>query len=111
MTITTEQIGTHIREARRLRGEMRQLDLALAIGKSQTAVAAYETGDILPPIDVLERIAQATGTSIHYLLYGEHKEELRALSGCILSKLVREAEMIGQVQSVEVTLRIDPHSL
>lgn len=109
MSITAEAIGRNIREARRQAGKMTQQDLAGAVEKSQTAIASYETGQILPSVDVLERIADATGVSVQYLLWGAEAIEVRTAGRCLLTDIVRSAG--GGVSTIQVTLTIDPASL
>jgi predicted nucleotidyltransferase/DNA-binding XRE family transcriptional regulator len=54
------QAGTLLREARRAVG-MSQAALARAGGTSQAAVARYETGQVDPGIQTLERLVSALG--------------------------------------------------
>jgi len=108
MPITAHDIGNNIREARRLAGGLRQRDLADRIHKSQTTVAAYEVGDVLPPVDVLESIADATGTSVQWLLFGD-EVEVRTTGACLLSNIVASAP--GHVSNIQLTLTIDPATL
>lgn len=42
-----------------------QSDLATAMGTSQSAVAAWESGARTPGVEVLERLAQACGKHLH----------------------------------------------
>jgi transcriptional regulator with XRE-family HTH domain len=44
---------------------MTQHQLAAALGTSQTAVAAWESGAEVPRVDVLERLAQVCGKRLH----------------------------------------------
>lgn len=45
--------------------ELTQADLATAMGTSQSAVAAWESGARTPGVEALERIAQACGKHLH----------------------------------------------
>lgn len=47
---------------------MRPSDLARAIDKSKAAVSEYLSGKHVPPLGVLQQIAEATGTSIRTLV-------------------------------------------
>lgn len=44
---------------------MTQAQLATALGISQSAVAAWESGDQVPRVDELERLAQVCGKRLH----------------------------------------------
>jgi transcriptional regulator with XRE-family HTH domain len=66
------QIGPRIRDARRERG-WTQDQLAAAIGVSRSAVAQWETGRAGQVTGNLSRIADALGTGVEYLMYGEDK--------------------------------------
>jgi transcriptional regulator with XRE-family HTH domain len=44
---------------------MNQAQLATALGASQAAVAAWESGADVPRVDVLERLAQVCGKRLH----------------------------------------------
>jgi transcriptional regulator with XRE-family HTH domain len=44
---------------------MNQAQLAAALGTSQEAVAAWESGADAPRVDVLERLAQVCGKRLH----------------------------------------------
>ena len=48
--------------------EMRwsQAELARAIGLSDRAVSAYETGRVTPPLDVVEKISREVGKPVSY---------------------------------------------
>ncbi|MDE7002931.1 MAG: helix-turn-helix domain-containing protein [Oscillospiraceae bacterium] len=59
-----------IRIARRGRG-WTQEQLAEAIGVKRSVISKYENGAISPSIDTIQRIAEALGADISYLLSGE----------------------------------------
>jgi transcriptional regulator with XRE-family HTH domain len=44
---------------------MNQAQLAAALGISQAAVAAWESGSEVPRVDMLERLAQVCGKRLH----------------------------------------------
>lgn len=54
----------------RLSRELSQSELARAIDRHQTAIGPYERGEYMPARDVIEKLAQALGTSPEYLLFG-----------------------------------------
>lgn len=47
---------------------MSQKDLAKRLGLSNKTVSAYETGRAIPPAPVLEKISNATGTTINGIM-------------------------------------------
>lgn len=51
-------IGESIIRLRKMHN-MSQLQLAEVLGKSQSAICAYESGEVIPPFDVLLMIAEA----------------------------------------------------
>lgn len=65
-------IGENIVRMRKIH-KMSQLQLAEIIGKSQSAVSAYEHGETLPPFDVLLMIASALDVDIGMIMGLESK--------------------------------------
>lgn len=57
-----------VREA--LLGYESAADFAADIGVEAPTYRAYERGESLPPIDVLERICDVTGMTLDFLLLG-----------------------------------------
>ena len=49
----------------RVGADMTQAQLATKLGISQSAVAAWESGDEVPRVDELERVAQVCGKRLH----------------------------------------------
>lgn len=56
----------------RLREEMTQEQLGKAIDKVRATVVAYETNKIMPPIPIVEALAQRLKVSPSFLAFGEH---------------------------------------
>lgn len=56
-----------------------QQDIANAIGVSQNAIYNWETGKREPPIDTIEKIANALGVSPVYLIWGSDANEWQEL--------------------------------
>ena len=54
--------------AARNRAGLRREAAATAADRSAAALAFYERGRVLPPVDVLRRLANAYGVSLGYLL-------------------------------------------
>lgn len=57
----------------RLSREMSQIELARRIGRHQTAIGPYERDEYAPPRDIVERLAEALGTTPEYLAFGRHQ--------------------------------------
>lgn len=68
--------GARLRALRRARG-LTQAQLARAIGRHQSVIGPYERNEFMPARPVLERLAQALGTSPEYLLFGRDPERSR----------------------------------
>ncbi len=62
-------IGERIKSARKQCG-LSQVELAKAVGRSQSAVAEWETGDTEPRRNIVEKIAGALGVSAMWLEIG-----------------------------------------
>lgn len=54
----------------RLRREMTQLALAKSLDKSRATIVQYEQDNIMPPIDVVERMAKILHTSPEFIAFG-----------------------------------------
>ena len=61
--MTASQVGRLVRDRRRQAG-LSQVELASRIGTTQAAISKIETGRTLPGLDLLERVATATGRPI-----------------------------------------------
>lgn len=68
-----ETMGSRIKQVRKEK-DMKQYELAEAIGVNFTAISLYESDKREPRRDILEKIARVTNVSVDYL-YGlsEHK--------------------------------------
>lgn len=60
-------LGDRIRQFRTER-QLSQLDLANLVGVRQSAISAFETGEKMPRVDTLQRIASALEVSTAVLL-------------------------------------------
>lgn len=60
-------IGERIEDLRKMH-HMSQLQLAEVIGKSQSVICSYESGESIPPFDVLVMIAEALGAEPESML-------------------------------------------
>ncbi len=66
---------TRLRELRRESG-LTQLDLQKKTGISQDALSRFETGDRVPPIPILLKLADLYGVSIDYILFRTEERTL-----------------------------------
>ena len=60
-------IGKKIKQLRTLKG-IKQEELAKAINVSQKTISHYETGRVIPPVDVLKSLADYFGVTVDYFL-------------------------------------------
>lgn len=79
-------IGRVVQESRRAAG-MTQAELARRIGTTQPAISKIESGRTLPGIDLLERVARATGRPFT-LTFGSPRERV---PGALVRDRVRRA--------------------
>ena len=63
------EIGARIR-AVRLSRHIKRMELAELLGISASTVAAYENGDIIPPVETLSAIADIFSISLNMLVFG-----------------------------------------
>jgi transcriptional regulator with XRE-family HTH domain len=64
--------GARLRDLR-LSREMSQIELARRIGRHQTAIGPYERDEYAPPRDIVERLADALGTTPEFLAFGREQ--------------------------------------
>ena len=55
-----------------------QIDLANKIGVSKSQYIRYETKDVQPPANIMNKLADALGTSVDYLISGDKTEKAKA---------------------------------
>jgi transcriptional regulator with XRE-family HTH domain len=55
-----------------------QVDLANKIGVSKSQYIRYETKDVQPPANIMNKLADALGTSVDYLISGDKSEKAKA---------------------------------
>lgn len=75
MAKTTENLPNRIREWRQRR-EMTLVDLAKAVGTTQTHMSRLELGDRPLTLEWMERIARALGIHVGDLLRADHNPDL-----------------------------------
>ncbi|MCY7311940.1 MAG: helix-turn-helix domain-containing protein [Chitinophagaceae bacterium] len=86
-----ETMGERLQQLRKAIG-LTQADLAKKISISHTQMARYEIKNIYPPADVLKALAEVFGTSIDYLVMGDHESKAQAS--------INDAELINQYKKM-----------
>ena len=81
MNYLAKFIGHNIQQCRRKRG-ISQKQLAIGIMKSRASVANYETGNTIPPLNVLYQIAHFCGFSLDKIAWSTMPtlEELKEIT-------------------------------
>lgn len=74
------EIGIRIKELREAKG-ITQAELAKSIGVSPQTIGHYEAGRVLPPVDVLKRIADFFGVSIDFFFQSKEVEMIATEQG------------------------------
>jgi transcriptional regulator with XRE-family HTH domain len=91
-------LGKRIQELRKQAG-LTQAQLAEKIDISHTQLTRYESKDVQPPADVLERLANIFDTSIDYLVRGNKSEHVEnALKD---AELIKEFKKLDQLPEEE----------
>ena len=72
-----EKLAGRIILLRRQAG-LTQIDLANKIGVSKSQYIRYETKDVQPPANIINKLADALGTSVDYLISGDKNEKAKA---------------------------------
>lgn len=75
--MNASRIGALVRESRRRAG-LTQAELAEAIGTTQAAISKIENGRVLAGLELLERVARATGRPITITLGAPERRPRRA---------------------------------
>ncbi len=67
--------GERLKELRKSKGRLTQVDMAKYLGVAKTTYASYEQGKRTPDIDLQNKIADYFGVTLDYLHGREEKEE------------------------------------
>lgn len=62
----------------RKKENLTQIDLATKIGVSKSQYIRYETKDIQPPADILNKIADSLNTTVDFLINGNKEDKAKA---------------------------------
>lgn len=71
MNINKKNAGRRIKKIRVIDLDLNQKQFAKKLGITQPMVSKYEKGDIIPPAQILLRIAKLGKTTVDQLLEGE----------------------------------------
>jgi transcriptional regulator with XRE-family HTH domain len=72
-----ENLASRIQELRKQKG-WSQIELAEKIGLSKAQMSRYETKNVQPPADTLNKIATALDTTVDFLISGDKTEKAKA---------------------------------
>ena len=76
-----------------------QIELAGKIGVSKSQYIRYETKDVQPPANIMNKLADALGTSIDYLISGDKNEKAKApLKNSELIQRFKEMDTLPEEQ-------------
>ena len=65
-------------QALRKQAGLTQIELAEKIGVSKSQYIRYETKDVQPPANIMNKLADTLGTSVDYLISGDKNEKAKA---------------------------------
>jgi len=86
-------LGKRIQDLRKQAG-FTQAQLAEKIDVSHTQLTRYESKDVQPPADVLERLANIFDTSIDYIVRGNKSEHVE--------NTLKDAELIKEFKKLDL---------
>jgi len=85
-------LGQRIIELRR-KNNLSQTELAKQVGLSYAQIGRYETKGAQPPAEALKKIADALGSTVDYLIYGNSDEKAQAT--------IKDSELLQQFKALE----------
>ncbi len=97
---TSGGISERIRELRTTK-KLTQSDLAKAVGLTYIQIGRYETAKSTPSSDVLNKLADALGTTTDFLMNGSGDD--------VVSAQLTDKELLGQFKEVEKLNQEDKH--
>ncbi len=93
-------ISERIRDLRTAK-KLTQTDLAKIVGLTYIQIGRYETGKSAPSADVLNKMADALGTTTDYLMNGSNND--------VVSAQLTDKELLNQFKEVEKLGQEDKH--
>ena len=94
-----KNVGEKIREYRE-KGNISQKKLGLALGLSDKAVSAYESGRTLPPLETLSRISEVLDVPLEFFLSDSEEIKITKRLGSIersLKSITKEIALLKKV--------------
>jgi transcriptional regulator with XRE-family HTH domain len=88
-----ETLADRIQLLRKQAG-MTQVDLAGKIGVSKSQFIRYESKDVQPPADIVNKLADVLGTSVDYLISGDKSEKAKAT--------LKNSELLQRFKEIDV---------
>ena len=71
MNINKQKVGRRIKKVRVIDLDMNQKQFAKKLGITQPMISKYEKGEIIPPAEILLKIAKLGKTTVEKILEGE----------------------------------------
>lgn len=71
MNINKKNVGRRIKKVRVIDLDMTQKQFAKKLGITQPMISKYEKGEIIPPAEILLKIAKLGKTTVERILEGE----------------------------------------
>jgi transcriptional regulator with XRE-family HTH domain len=96
MTKSIQTVGTRLKELRR-KSNYNQLEISKIIGVSYTHVARYEK-DVMPDAIRLDKLAQAYGTTIDFIVRGKTEYVKVAQKDTELVSLFKKIELLSSTK-------------
>jgi transcriptional regulator with XRE-family HTH domain len=90
--IKMNELGKRIQQLRKEKG-LSQTELAGHIGVSYAQLSRYEIKGAQPPAEVLNKMADALGTSVDFLINGNTSEKAQST--------LRDAELLKQFREID----------
>ena len=90
--LTSKVIPDKIRIARKA-VKLTQMELGKAIGMSDKAISGYESARVIPPIDKLEKLAEATNHPLGFFI-GEDENNYDVFAA--IMRMEKELQEIGK---------------
>ncbi len=88
-----ENLALRIQELRKQKG-WSQIELAEKIGLSKAQMSRYETKNVQPPANTLNKIATALDTTVDFLISGDKTEKAKAA--------IKNSELLQSFKEMDV---------
>lgn len=98
-------LAKNIQKARRNAG-LTQKQISDLIGIPPGTYAGYETGNSEPAVEIIQKIAEATNTSVEHLISGTPHPAIRENSGKMLEIINKQQDMLS-AQHVTIHMLVD----